>query len=189
MPARIQRKYKTFVQRWAAAIIDGIVFFPVFLIVTNLIEGHDTVGFISRTILLNVIWIAYSAGMHAKYGQTLGKMASNVKVYSLDEKTLLRYDKALMREIIQIAICLLGLLYVLTRYRGIYEDDPETVYNYFTFYPSLISTIVELVTIFSNPKRRALHDYFAESVVLDITKYKKWDFEYEEPVQQAPGNS
>ena len=187
MPDRIQRKYKTFVQRLAALIIDGIALFPVSLLVNSVIDGNGTMGFIERTILLNVTWVGYSTWMHGKYGQTLGKMASNIKVYSLDEKSLIGYDKALLRETIWLGVSFVGLVYVLIRGAG--SSDPETMYNDITMYPSLVSAIVELVTMFTNSKRRALHDFIAGSVVLDITKYKKWDFEYEEPVEQGSDKS
>jgi len=187
MPAGIERKYKTFVQRLAALIIDGIVFLPVSLLINSVIDGNGTMGFIVRTVLFNVTWVGYSAWMHGKYGQTLGKMASNIKVYSLDEKSLIGYDKALLRETILLGVSFVGLIYVLIR--GADSNDPETIYNDITTYPSLVSAIVELVTMFTNSKRRALHDFIAGSVVLDITKYKKWDFEYEEPVGQTSDNS
>ena len=37
--------------------------------------------------------------MHGKYGQTLAKMASNVKLYSLDETSMIGFRRAFLQGI------------------------------------------------------------------------------------------
>jgi uncharacterized RDD family membrane protein YckC len=181
--ANIKRKYRTFVQRFASALIDGIIFLPISLLFDSLADTNHRLTFIFWSFLYNCIWLSYSVYMHGKYGQTFGKMASAVKVYSLDEKSIIGYRKAFMRDIIWISITFPGFVYlILGTTTG---NNLKAAYDDVTFYPTLASTILELVTMLLNSKRRALHDLIAGSVVLDITKYKKWDIEYEESMEET----
>jgi uncharacterized RDD family membrane protein YckC len=179
--SQIKRKYRTFVQRLASALLDGIIFLPVSLLFENLTDTGNKAEFILWLLLYDGIWLSYSVYMHGRYGQTLGKMASNVKLYSLDEISVIGYKRAFLREIIWAGISLIGMLYLVFTATG----NPKSSYEEFTSYPILISVLLELITMFFNKKRRAIHDLIAGSVVLDITKYKKWDIEYEEPQEPA----
>jgi uncharacterized RDD family membrane protein YckC len=125
--------------------------------------------------------------MHGKYGQTLGKMASTVKVFSLDEVNVIGYRRAFLRELIWLFTTFLGLLYLLFQPPLSNDISTETMdrYGYFVFWVSLVSTVIELTTMFLNSKRRSLHDLIAGSVVIDVTKYRKWDIEYEDMMREA----
>lgn len=180
---KIQRKYKTLVQRVAAMIIDGIIFLPVTFFFASWADPNSSSSFVYWTFLAQCAWLIYSVVMHGKYGQTLGKMASTIKVFSVDEKTVIGYRRAFLREIITVIIVAAGLFYTLIYP---FNPEPEILYENFTFYPSLISFLLEIGSMLFSAKRRALHDLVAGSVVLDITKYRKWDFEYEKQAGQTP---
>lgn len=181
--ANIKRRYKTFVQRFASALIDGIIFLPISLLFGSLTDTNHRSTFIFWSFLYNCIWLAYPIYMHGKYGQTFGKMASAVKVYSTDEKSTIGYRKAFLREIIWVGITILGFMYLILGAAP--DNNPKDAYDDFVLYPTLISTILELATMFLNTKRRAIHDLIAGSVVLDITKYRKWDIEYEDSLEKS----
>lgn len=176
------RRYHTFIQRIAAAIIDGFILLPVSLLLGGLEDNASSTGSFVIGIIVNAAaWYSYSIFLHGRYGQTLGKMASKVKVYALDEKSHIGYQRAFMRELINICILGAGLLFICIdslRPTASFETT-RAQYDFFFFYASLASTIAELVTMFFNKKRRSIHDLVAGTVVLDITKYSKWDFEYE----------
>lgn len=125
--------------------------------------------------------------MHGKYGQTLGKMASTVKVFSLDEFNVIGYERAFYRELIWLVTTILGLFYVLILFPMADSISTEAMnkYDNFVFWVSLVSTVAELTTMFLNSKRRSIHDLIAGSVVVDITKYSKWDIEYEDMMREA----
>lgn len=176
------RRYKTILPRIASSIIDGIVFIPVSIIESRFTDTTNKVNFIGFTLLFALIWISYRVFMHGRYGQTLGKMASHVKVFSEDEKEIVSYKNAFLREILGLCAVVFCLLYLaVSPGNGSYitgvEETNYTIILYWTY--GLLS-LLEIVVMIINPKRRALHDIIAGSVTLDVTPYKKWDIEYEE---------
>jgi uncharacterized RDD family membrane protein YckC len=176
----LMRRYKTIIQRLAALIIDGIIFLPVSFLEDHFTATSDKFGFLLWNLFFTGIWISYSVLMHGRYGQTLGKMASNVKVFSLDEKHLIGYKRAFYRESLRVTVISCGVLYLLItnpNSSGI-TDVSKSGYESFLLYGFCVVALAEFITVFSNSKRRAVHDFIAGSVVLDTTTYRKWDFEY-----------
>jgi uncharacterized RDD family membrane protein YckC len=184
---KTRRRYRTIVQRMAAAFIDGIIFFLISLILDKLVDKTDKPGFLRWTILYTVILTSYSVYMHGKYGQTLGKMASKVKVFSKDELNVIGYRRAFYRELIWLFITLLGMLYLMFQSPLSNAITTETMdkYGKFIFWVFMVSMVAEVTTMFLNSKRRSLHDLLASSVVVDVTKYRKWDIEYEDIMREA----
>jgi uncharacterized RDD family membrane protein YckC len=178
----IQRKYKTVVQRLAAGIIDGVIFIPFSILLENLVNHSSKTSFLISTVVSAAVPAVYNIILHHTYGQTIGKRASNIKVYALDEKNLLSYNHAFRRELIGLSITFTGTIFLLISDYS--NENLETAYNNFVFYPSVVSLAAEIITMFLNDKRRALHDLLAGSVILDITKYRKWDFEYEKTLDE-----
>jgi uncharacterized RDD family membrane protein YckC len=163
---KLMYRYQTFGSRLLAAIIDGII-----LTIASdfLIKGilgmhyHDSVA---STVINDGIFYFYSIFLHYKYGQTIGKKITNVKVVSnADETKLIGLRNSLMRDSIGIA---LSLIDIVLRQFDIHNSD---------FGQSLlfISTfgwvLAELVSMLFNKKRRAIHDFLANSVVIDVKVY------------------
>jgi uncharacterized RDD family membrane protein YckC len=166
MPSEIT-KYHTFWKRLAAGIIDVIIFIP-FYYCSDLITDHNSLR-IFLHFLVFVLSAIYSIFLHGKYGQTIGKKVLNIKVYSLDEESLIGLKRAFYRDSIWVITEVAGLIYFLiissqttkaTNTQSNYEDFVSTV--------SFLLFILELVTMFLNFKRRALHDYLAKSVVINL---------------------
>ena len=84
----IEPRYQTFWPRFWAGFLDALVFFPFAMV--SMVAYREAVP-----IPLRVIWyltsafafLAYVVLMHARYGQTLGKMATHVKVLDVSEST------------------------------------------------------------------------------------------------------
>ena len=74
-------KYSTFDPRFWTGFVDSAVLWPVSFIVTVLLSLH-----IPRSVAAllvtgeNLAWLFYTVVMHARYGQTVGKMATKVRV-------------------------------------------------------------------------------------------------------------
>jgi uncharacterized RDD family membrane protein YckC len=166
----VERKYQTFWPRFWAGWIDGLIFIP--------LAGVDWL--VQRAIgapLLLGLWFVlytfsydiYSVVFHAKYGQTLGKMAMGIRVLSVSE-TKLSFRQALLRDAVPILISSTSLIYWLPRIAA--GASPYSVNFEFTWvdevstYGSLIWFIAELVTMLTNARRRAIHDFIAGSVVV-----------------------
>jgi uncharacterized RDD family membrane protein YckC len=162
--------YRTGLKRIWAAIVDGIVFMPFLLINQWLLrKTEDTSILIGWTILTAFLPLLYSVVLHYKYGQTIGKWVAGVKVVDISETRTLTFKQSVLRDVFYLGIEIVGLLYL--AYLVFQTDKAEYLYNdYRTFadQPILWWTFIELVTMLTNSKRRALHDLIAKSVVVRI---------------------
>ncbi|MFT4660657.1 MAG: putative RDD family membrane protein YckC [Patiriisocius sp.] len=98
-------EYAGFWIRFGAAIIDGLVMIPFsFLIVYNIISMKS----LALAFFLVVITGIYKPLMEFKYGATLGKMATNIKVVSLNygpismNQAIIRYSPWIIGHVLNI---------------------------------------------------------------------------------------
>ena len=162
------QKYQTGFKRLGAAFIDGIVFTPFILIHQWLIERtNNTFLLISLTIFTPFLTLFYSIFAHYKYGQTIGKWVVGVKVLDVSETKMLTLRQSILRDSFYLTIEIIGLLYftflVLQTGQTEYILDD---YRNFADQPILWWTIIELITMLTNSKKRAVHDFLAKSVVI-----------------------
>jgi|RhiMethySRZTD1v2_1073278.scaffolds.fasta_scaffold547135_2 uncharacterized RDD family membrane protein YckC len=160
--------YRTFWPRFWAGIVDGIVFMPI--------------SYFDRWVYSNVHWngvlviwfvfasslpYLYNVLMHGKYGQTIGKMATKVKVVDVSLAKL-SMRQAFLRDSVYIALTtgavIIGIPGIIAG--GNSYRNPNTVSERILVYTSLAWFVVELVTMLTNSKRRAFHDFIAGSVVV-----------------------
>ena len=126
-------------------------------------------GLLLSQVLTQGIGIFYLIFCIGKYGQTIGKFAAGVKVYQLDEQSVIGYKRAFLREIVPITVKVITLV---VYYLNISDDDKQFANNVgewitFTWF------IVVLVTMLTSPKRRAIHDLLASSIVVDIDEQQR----------------
>lgn len=97
-----------------------------------------------------------------------------IKVFSIDEKELIGYKRAFLRESIWFFINL-ALIASLIFNRDITYLSEETNIHYGKYALIISSSLVliEIIIMFSNPKRRALHDFLGGSVVIDLKEAEK----------------
>ena len=169
-------KYNTFGKRFAAAIVDGIIFMPVGYLL-NYLTSFDTISYGIISSLINTFaWTAYFVIGHGKYGQTLGKRLMDVKVLSLDEKNTIGYKKAFIRESVWFftEIATIGY-FAITFFSDSYVSPFYGIDNVSIFLSltSLLWLVAELITMLFNDKRRAVHDLMAGSVVINISEIKR----------------
>ena len=167
----VHPKYQTFWKRFFAGIVDGIVFLP-FTLLDNYFAGSSLSAYILWEAFYLVAWAAYMIIGHGKYGQTLGKRAMNIKVLDLDEKNTIGYKRAFYRESVWILADLIGVVLLILISAGKIElsgDTDEYWYFYIINYAITAWFLVELITMLFNDKRRAVHDFMAGSVVVDLS--------------------
>ncbi len=170
------KKYDTFWQRFFALIIDGIVlaiFGNVSILIFNKLD--PSIEIMSMLINLNFPYL-YSIGLHAKYGQTLGKRMLNIRIVSVKNEGPIGYGQAFERDIIPFILA--NLFFVLAQ---IITWDQEWGISALTpmgtillLLPSaffLFWWVLELFTMLFHPKFRALHDLIAETAVIRTEKY------------------
>ena len=112
---------------------------------------------------------AYSVAMTARWGQTLGKMATGIKVVAIDGSPI-GLKEAWWRFL---AHDFASLAYNACLVAGLTDHDVIGFAD-LAHPPALLGQInkvwllAQLITIACNDRRRAIHDYFAETQVVVI---------------------
>jgi len=166
-------KYQTFGRRIGANFIDGFVFFPIAILFVFLqLQLH-----MSNLLLMFLkVFIVYSYAilMHGAFGQTLGKMATGVKVIDVSETKKLSYKQAFLRDAVPLALNCVFFIITLPMLHGAGVDsnttksvlfNPLTIMRIWSLLIVLWS-LTEILTMLLNKKRRAVHDFIAKSVVV-----------------------
>jgi uncharacterized RDD family membrane protein YckC len=162
-------KYSTAWKRLTAAIVDSIVLLPLTWVVGYVEQCDSTLIFIISSALLSVIYSAYFIVLHGLYGQTIGKRIAHIKVVDIEESDLIGIFRASIRES-PFLIAELGTLFFLLIIPGLLGSfDLQKVKGNYDNIASLTAIIwltIELISMMTNHKRRAVHDYLAKSVVI-----------------------
>ena len=167
----IEDKYSTFWPRFWAGLIDGLIFLPL-----DWVYGW---AFPHLSIPLRVVvftgyssaFLIYDIWMLGRFGQTLGKMYCKVIVLDISEGRL-SFRQAALRNIFGIAGFALGLTMTIPHIIhgvDVTADVNLTRADYILAYFGIALFGVELITMFTNTKRRSLHDFIAGSVVIRKT--------------------
>ncbi|TDO98962.1 RDD family protein [Marinomonas balearica] len=171
--------YAGFWKRFCAGIVDTIVLIPVVIIFFYLesisISGAMIVAFIS-----SALYSAYCVYFHYRYGATLGKMVSKIKVTNLDGSSI-NLRKAILRSSVDIGF---AVLMVTAQIIAISHATPEEYLSagwmerveYITpLYPSWFGLVTigsnvwvwgEFFVLLLNKRKRAIHDFIADTVVI-----------------------
>ena len=98
-------KYSNFWRRFFAILVVSIVFLPLEWIDDYVLSGViNSGGVFAWGVAYSLIGITYYVGMHAKYGQTIGKMVTRVKVVDISESRNLTLKQSCMRDIVPIIL-------------------------------------------------------------------------------------
>lgn len=169
--------YASFSNRALARIIDiGLVSVPLsMLLLVSLVFLRS----LPIAVMCVVLDAAYKPLMEARYGWTLGKKWRKIKVISQETGGLMDINQSLTR-FLPWAIAYFASIFVYTRH---FQDpafaEVQTMEAYFEFSAAhvlsgnfLISlannlTIFSAVWMFSDPFKRALHDRFAKTIVVN----------------------
>ena len=163
-------KYQSFWKRFFAGLVDVCVFIPITLLSPYLGSPHRGVLIvIIWTIINHTIYWLYSVLFHARFGQTLGKMVARVKVLDVSEERIPTLRQAFIRDIGDVVFQVILTVYIIHLVvAGRYAKDEE-----FTGAPGQIVMwfcwgwfMLEIISMMTNKKRRAFHDYIAGTVVV-----------------------
>jgi uncharacterized RDD family membrane protein YckC len=161
-------KYRTGLKRLWAAIVDGIVFVPLFLVEQWIYKKTSNTSILfAWTTFVAFAPLVYSIILHYKYGQTIGKWVATVKVLDISETRKLTLLQTILRDSVYLLIAVIGFAYYAVLLAQ--TQDPRAIlsdYASFSDNPVVWWTLIELVTMLTNTKRRAVHDFLAKSVVV-----------------------
>ena len=164
------RKYDTFWPRCFAGFVDGLIFMPIGVLDAFLgVPERGPFVIIAWNVVIYTVGWLYSVLFHARYGQTLGKMAARVKVLDLSEERIPTIRQAFIRDIGYIVLntlSLLYLIYLVTAGRSGPGAEESSVPAQILGCASLGWFLLEVISMATNEKRRAFHDYIAGTVVV-----------------------
>lgn len=164
------QKYNIFWRRFWANVIDAFVIYP-FTFLDRYVNPSNThkVTLIAWLIFSNAILFIYSIYFHGRFGQTLGKMATKIKVLDVSEERIPNYLQAFQREIIYIFLTVISLIntfYLIYLQSYSPEAEFDSKIGQIVLLSTLGCLIIEFITMFFNLKSRALHDFIAGTVVI-----------------------
>jgi uncharacterized RDD family membrane protein YckC len=158
-------KYKTLRRRVGAGLIDGVLLlFVGFFALRSFGYGMaDLQG--AHPLAQAAVGIPamlYQVLMHWKYGATLGKMAFGIRVVDAATESPIRFGQALLRDIVPIVAAILpvpGWYLSAALYPGLKAaaDSANGLWG-----------LAEIVTSLFNAKRRAVHDFLADTVCIRV---------------------
>jgi len=190
-------KYRTFWRRMLAGIVDMIVFLPVSLVGMWISFRADTVPvavLAGWQVFSYFIWYSYAVFFHGRYGQTVGKMVMRVKVVDVYETRAIGYGQAFLRDIVPITIAAILLpMNVINLLNGTsYMLKPGTMPDAISMVLGVVLTgwvFLEIITMLINPKRRAIHDFIAGTVVVRTQAPDETDPGYEQALAREKKKS
>lgn len=176
------RQYKTFVPRFCASWIDGLILMPVYILFAVILDPRVSSLWDLALWQLALVLVVdrtgpwfYSILMHGRWGQTVGKMTTRVKVVDAVTEEPISYKRAFLRDCVPILILFPLIIYSLYRLlTGSVYSMPQASSDYSALanivdWTELITGVwwfAEIVTMLTNEKRRAVHDFIAGTVVV-----------------------
>jgi uncharacterized RDD family membrane protein YckC len=151
-------------------LIDGLVLLPLaWILDPDTYQARAPAMVVVLATLSYSIPALYSVLLHARYGQTWGKMALGVWVMNVDESRIPTLWEAFLRDIGEIAFDLVALAYLVGLViSGNYTfgDEYKSSFWMALAWAGAAWSILEVVTMLTNRKRRAIHDFIAGTVVV-----------------------
>ena len=166
-------KYNTTGARIVAAILDGLVLGQLSYI-DDLVDDYSHSAFllIAWTVISMSAFQVYTIILHGRFGQTLGKMAMQIKIVSYPDESPISYRQAFIRELPYTILLVFNLVLTVTLIVNP-ERSFDPVMKAMAVFPALTGflwILVEMVTMLFNAKRRAVHDLIAKTVVIKTGK-------------------
>jgi len=172
----LEKRYRTFGPRFWTGSVDSCVLLPFTTTISVLLSLEIPGVLVAMLVIIeNLAWLVYTVTMHARYGQTIGKMVTKVRVVDFRTEGRISWRQAWIREGIPLflSVGLVGYqVYGIVSGRsteGAFESggafDNNKGFWLLTAIPG-IWFFAEVLTMLTNEKRRALHDFIAGTVVV-----------------------
>ena len=160
-------KYNTGLRRFIALIIDGFAIGFISQLI-NYMGDSESKLFIQLMVYIGLILpYIYSIILHGCCGQTFGKIIMGIKLFDKDEVSNVTFLQASLRDAVPITLIMISqiipLFIDLDNHNHLFAIS--ITMGIFVFFWSLM----EIITMVFHPKKRALHDFIAKTIVLRIT--------------------
>ncbi len=164
-------RYKTFWRRFGAMWIDGFMFKPLALITPNVMVG-SSFGLVIWACVLSLIPIIYNTAMHARYGQTVGKMVCGVMVIDLTQTRALSTKQAILRDSLSYGFS--AAAFVLLAMIAAMDSEGDRwaalAFGFGLGFAVIAWSLGEVLTTLTNSRRRSLHDFIAGTLVVKLNQ-------------------
>lgn len=176
-------RYAGFWSRFGALLIDALVIGPI-AIVTTWLTVHSKPWTMITSVGFAVLVLVYDIYFHGRWGQSIGKMATGIKVVALDGSPI-GWRRAFLRYSVDIGLAFFVVVFQLIAIERIPTPDFATMdMNTLTNLVDELAPVgvawldwaqvtwawSELVVLLLNKERRALHDFIAGTVVVHVEK-------------------
>lgn len=161
-------KYRTFLPRLLALIINTLIFVPLSVLDGMIKEAGLLPVILSVWVLLfSLAHPVYSILMHGFYGQTLGKMALKIRVVDVFENPI-TFQHAILREVPNIFLNFSLIFFTMSHFSGVlnFSDQLRSSAETIVIVFWICWAIGDIAVFFVNDKRRSLHDFIAGTVVI-----------------------
>lgn len=164
-------KYQTGFRRFLALIIDGLIFFPVDWLNQTIWDLKAPIfGFFFWAIIYSLLGVVYYVYMHAKFGQTIGKWICKVKVLDHDSEDKISTKQAVLRDIVPVVLIPYSIYVYSASYSAWLTDATieQNTLDLFLAFALGMWGLLEIISMLTNEKRRAIHDFIANTVVVRV---------------------
>lgn len=187
-----EMRYAGFWTRFVAGLVDFVVTSPLFLLLYWLDRVSYT-GVVIGTLIGPVFMMAYNVGLVAVYGGTVGKLMRGLRIRQVNGERA-TWSNAWRRSAVDLTISFSAVILTLIALSRIASDvylaatwdsRPEIVERAvpalrWLYWAAAIWMLSEFVTLLSNKKRRALHDFIGGTVVVHVAP---------QPLDARPGRA
>lgn len=159
--------YSTFWPRFLASSVDAVLLWPITgllpMLTVYLAKFTDSQGFWTYSLVALIIPI-YSVVSHGLYGATVGKYVCKIVVLDAKTKKRINFRQALIRDSVPILLTI-GWMFWAVAINGM-ENPEESTVLYAIPLIYMLWFLAEVITMLTNSRRRAIHDFMAGSVVI-----------------------
>ena len=170
-------KYANFWRRSGAGFLDSLILKAFFLLQALLLASIASISIqIGVFLFCSTIGVVYVIAMHARFGQTPGKMATGVVVVDLSERPI-TLKQALLREAFTMVVVLAMMAWGIPRI--IHGEDPlpqpgeSSVFILGLGFVAIAWAIIIILSGLTTKKQRAIHDFIAGTVVVRKTSLNR----------------
>jgi uncharacterized RDD family membrane protein YckC len=160
-------KYDTFSARFGANIIDGLFLRLIGFVLVHLNTSESLFVISPMNMIILFFPYLYTILLQGFTGQTIGKMFMGIKIFDKGELVKISFMQAVLRDIVPLGLTF--ALYLLFSPLVLSDGSESVTLSALSLlYILAIWSIVEIISLLFNKKRRALHDFIAGTVVLNI---------------------
>jgi uncharacterized RDD family membrane protein YckC len=164
-------RYKTFWRRFGALFIDGMIFQAVNVAIPET-DRNSSLRLVVLVSAIGLLPIIYSTVMHARFGQTVGKMAAGVMVLDLSETRGPSWTQSLQRDSLSYGFAV--ATFVLTAMSISMDNEGDRlaviVFGFGLMFALLAWSFGEILSTLINSRRRSFHDLIAGTVVVKLNQ-------------------